>query len=184
GPMTTVVTHAAMGLALGHALRPAARRGHRYWLACALLPVMADADVIGFPLGVAYGDLLGHRGLSHSLAFAAVLGLATALSMKWWEGRGWPETRHLAVLFVLLAASHGPMDMLTNGGLGIALLAPFDAGRYFWDWRPILVSPIGLKNFLTPWGWAVIMDELLWFGPPIALLLASTAIRRRIARAA
>ncbi len=179
--MTTVITHAALGLALGHALRPA-RCGPRYWLACALLPVLPDADVIGLPLGIAYGDLLGHRGLSHSLAFAAVLGLAIALSMKRREGRGWPETRHLGMLFILLVASHGPMDMLTNGGLGIALLSPFDSTRYFWDWRPILVSPIGLKNFLTPWGWAVIKTELFWLGPPIALLLAATAIRRRIAR--
>ena len=179
--MTTLITHAAIGLALGHALRPA-RRGHRYWLACGLLPAIPDADVIGFPLGIAYGDLLGHRGLSHSLAFAAALGLATALSMGWWEKRGWRETRHLSMLFVLLAASHGPMDMLTNGGLGIALFAPFDTERYFWDWRPILVSPIGLKNFLSPWGWAVMMDELRWFGPPIGLLVASMAIRRRMAR--
>ena len=179
--MTTVMTHAAVGLALGYALRPN-RCGPRYWLACALLPVIPDADVIGFPMGIAYGDLLGHRGLSHSLAFAAVLGLATALSLKGREARGWPETRHLAVLFILLTASHGPMDMLTDGGLGIALLSPFDTERYFWDWRPIVVSPIGLKNFLSPWGLAVVKAELLWFGPPIGLLLAATAIRRRMAR--
>jgi len=179
--MTTVMTHGAIGLAFGYALPPA-RRGPRYWLACALLPAIADADVIGFPLGIAYSDLLGHRGLSHSLAFAAVLGLATAMSMKWREKRSWGETRHLAMLFVLLADSHGPMDMLTNGGLGIALFSPFDAERFFWDWRPIMVSPIGLKNFLTPWGWAVVMNEVRWFGPPTALLIATIAIRRRIAR--
>ncbi|MDP6689731.1 MAG: metal-dependent hydrolase [Alphaproteobacteria bacterium] len=181
--MTTVITHAAVGLALGHAVRPA-RCGHRYWLACALLPAIQDADVIGFPMGIAYGDLLGHRGLSHSLAFAAFLGLATALSMGWWEKRDWRQTRHLAILFVVLAASHGPMDMLTNGGLGIALLAPFDGQRYFWDWRPILVSPIGLKNFLSPWGLAVVLNELRWFGPPLGLLVAFTLFRRYRARKA
>ena len=176
--MTTVMTHAAIGLALGHALGPA-RRGHRYWLACAVLPIVPDADVIGLRLGIAYGDLLGHRGLSHSLAFAAVLGLATALALGRGEGRGGGETRHLGALFVLLAASHGPMDMLTNGGLGIALYSPFDTERYFWDWRPILVSPIGLRSFLSPWGWAVMKNELLWFGPPIVLLLSWASLRRR-----
>ena len=109
-----------------------------------------DADVVGFPLGIAYSELLGHRGLSHSLVFAAVLGLAAALLFRQTENRSWRQIRHLAMLFMLLAASHGPMDMLTNGGLGIALFSPFDPGRYFWDWRPILVSPIGLKNFLNP----------------------------------
>lgn len=179
GAMTTIISHAAVGLALGYAWRPA-RRGRRFWLACALLPAVPDADVIGFRFGIAYGDVLGHRGLSHSLAFAALLGLATALSVGWWEKRDWRDTRHLAMLFILAAASHGPMDMLTNGGLGIALLAPFDAHRMFWDWRPILVSPIGLEKFLSPWGWAVLKDELLWFGPPLALLVGATVLRRRL----
>ena len=178
--MTKIMTHAAVGLALGHAFAPA-RRGGRYWIACAVLPIIPDADVLGFPLGIAYGDLLGHRGLSHSLAFAVVLGLAVAWLLTWREKRGGKETRHLAVLFVLLAASHGPMDMLTNGGLGIALLSPFDAARYFWDWRPILVSPIGLQSFLSPWGWAVIVNEYRWFGPPIGLLVASMALYRSFA---
>ena len=46
-------------------------------LAFAMLP---DADVIGFGLGIEYGDSWGHRGASHSLVFAAVAALfATAL---------------------------------------------------------------------------------------------------------
>ena len=179
--MTTIMTHAAVGLAIGYAF-PIVRRGPRYWIACALLPVIPDADVVGFPLGIAYSELLGHRGLSHSLVFAAVLGLAAALLFRQTENRSWRQIRHLAMLFMLLAASHGPMYMLTNGGLGIALFSPFDPGRYFWDWRPILVSPIGLKNFLSPWGWAVVMDEVRWFGPPIGLLVSTIAIYRKITR--
>ncbi|MDP6344199.1 MAG: metal-dependent hydrolase, partial [Alphaproteobacteria bacterium] len=115
----------------------------------------------------------------HSLAFAVALGLATAWTVGWWEKRQWPETRLLAMLFVLLAASHGPMDMLTNGGLGIALFSPFDTSRYFWDWQPILVSPIGLANFLSPWGWAVIKNELTWFGPPTVLVVGLLLLHRR-----
>ena len=179
--MTTVITHAAVGLAMGHAFAPALR-GRRYWLLCALLPVIPDGDVAGFPFGIAYGDVLGHRGLSHSLAFALVLGLAAALYLGRMEKRRGRQTLQLAALFVLLAASHGFMDMLTNGGLGIALFSPFDVTRYFWDWRPIMVSPIGLRNFLSPWGAAVILDELRWFGPPIVFLVASGAIYRRMVR--
>ena len=175
--MTTAFTHAAVGLAAGYALGPV-RRGGRFWLACALLPVIPDADVIGFPLGISYGDVLGHRGLSHSLAFAVVVGLAAAWWLKRMERRPRSETAHLAWLFVLLAASHGPMDMMTNGGLGIALLSPFDTSRYFWDWRPVLVSPIGLQSFLSPWGWAVVKSELFWFGAPIVVLAAIGWLRR------
>ena len=86
------------------------------------------------------------------------------------------------VIFVVLIASHGLMDMLTNGGLGIALFSPFITERFFWDWRPILVSPIGLKNFISPWGLAVVIQELRWFGAPAALLIAATLIYRYMAR--
>ncbi len=177
--MPTVMTHAALGLAVGQALRPA-RTGHRYWLGCALLPAIPDADVIGFHFGIEYGDVIGHRGLSHSLIFSVLLGFAVAMSMTGWERRNTRDTWRLSFIFILLVASHGPMDMLTNGGLGIALFAPFHNERLFWDWRPILVSPIGLDNFLSAWGWAVVKSELTWFGPPIAAILAAGLVRRRI----
>lgn len=38
---------------------------------CAVLP---DADVIGFRFGISYADAFGHRGFSHSLAFALLMG--------------------------------------------------------------------------------------------------------------
>src|SRR6266571_3643136 len=43
------------------------------WFAGALLAVAPDLDVIGFRFGVKYADLLGHRGLTHSLLAAAVV---------------------------------------------------------------------------------------------------------------
>ena len=39
-------------------------------------------------------------------------------------------------------ASHGVLDALTDGGPGVAFLAPFDDTRYFFPWRPIRVSPL------------------------------------------
>jgi inner membrane protein len=64
------------------------------------------------------------------------------------------------VFFFLLSASHGILDAFTNGGLGIALLSPFDHSRYFFPWTPIMVSPIGLKAFLSKWGLMVMKSEL------------------------
>ena len=46
------------------------------WSALSLLP---DADVIGFSLGVEYGDPWGHRGATHSFAFSLIAGLTTGL---------------------------------------------------------------------------------------------------------
>ena len=37
---------------------------------------LPDADVIGFRFGISYADAFGHRGFSHSLAFALLMGCA------------------------------------------------------------------------------------------------------------
>ena len=42
---------------------------------CSVLP---DLDVVGFRFGVPYGHLLGHPGLSHSIAFAVFRGASLA----------------------------------------------------------------------------------------------------------
>jgi hypothetical protein len=60
-----------------------------------------------------------------------------------------------------------------DGGLGCALLWPFDLTRYFAPWRPIPVSPIGL-SFLSPYGLMVALTELVFFAP-----LFVYALRRR-----
>ena len=36
----------------------------------AICTIVPDFDVIGFAFGVSYGDVLGHRGFTHSLLFA------------------------------------------------------------------------------------------------------------------
>jgi membrane-bound metal-dependent hydrolase YbcI (DUF457 family) len=85
------------------------------WSALSMLP---DSDVIGFALGVRYGDPLGHRGATHSLtaglAGGAVAGLAARATRR-------PVTR-TALIATAVLASHGLLDTLTDGGLGAALL--------------------------------------------------------------
>ena len=93
------------------------------WSALAMLP---DLDVIGFALGVRYGDPWGHRGAAHSLVMAAALGVAvTAIARR----RGLPPGR-TALFTVTVLASHGLLDTMTDGGLGCALLWPFSQTRY------------------------------------------------------
>jgi inner membrane protein len=69
--MASPVSHALVAVTIGMAF-PRPRPAGRYWLA-AFLSILPDADVIGFFNGVEYESLLGHRGLTHSLAFAAVV---------------------------------------------------------------------------------------------------------------
>src|SRR5437660_4473665 len=70
--MPSVFSHAVVALALGPAFRRAGWPA-RLWWAGALCAVLPDADVVGIYAGVPLGSVFGHRGLTHSLAFAAAL---------------------------------------------------------------------------------------------------------------
>lgn len=122
--------------------------------------MLPDADAIGFLFGVRYRDEWGHRGATHSLAFAAGTSLAVWLAAPWFGA----SRSRAATSALLVVASHPLLDMLTTGGLGCALAWPFDLTRYFLPWRLIPVAPIG-RAFLSPRGLAVAAVELLLFLP-------------------
>jgi inner membrane protein len=122
--------------------------------------MLPDADVIGFSLGVRYEDEWGHRGATHSIAFSLALGAAIGLVAPLSR---LPALRTGTVASLVLA-SHALLDTLTNGGLGCALLWPFDLTRYFAPWNPIPVSPIGLYVF-SAYGLTVVAVELVLFAP-------------------
>lgn len=137
--------------------------------------MLPDADVVAFAAGIPYDHLLGHRGLSHSLAAAALTGWVCARILAG-AGTTMPAWA-LFLHFTLVTASHGLLDGLTDGGRGVAFFAPFDASRYFLPWRPIRVSPVGV-GFLTARtadgqlrALVVLASELVWIGVP-ALALA------------
>jgi len=152
----------------------------KFWwwsVACSILP---DADAVGYFIGIPYGHLLGHRGLTHSLSFALVLSLVVvascfgnvpARSARWWL---------LAAHFFLVTASHGILDAMTNGGLGIAFFAPFDDTRYFLPWRPVNVSPLEPQLFFSWYGVHVLISELVWIWAPVALIWGSVRLSRSI----
>ncbi|KFB98094.1 putative membrane-bound metal-dependent hydrolase [Trabulsiella guamensis ATCC 49490] len=69
--MPTIITHAAvplcLGLGLGTRVIPP-----RLLLTGIALSMLPDADVLAFKFGIAYGNIFGHRGFTHSLLFAFV----------------------------------------------------------------------------------------------------------------
>jgi inner membrane protein len=71
--------------------------------------------------------------------------------------------------FMAVTASHGLLDAFTNGGRGIAFLAPFSSQRFFFPWRPIQVSPIGV-GFFSSRGLTVLQSELRWILLPSAII--------------
>jgi inner membrane protein len=148
---------------------------------CAVVP---DLDVVSFHFGLPYGHMLGHRGLSHSLLFAA--GLASIMTVlvrrTQMVSRSGPR---LWAFFFLTTASHGVLDAMTTGGLGVAFFAPFSDARYFFPWRPITVSPISVHEFFGPRGLRVMWSELGWVWVPSAVVfLIGLALRQRSGKSA
>ena len=74
---------------------------------------------------------------------------------------------------LLAVSSHILLDAMTNGGLGVAAFWPFDQTRYFCDWRPIRVSPFGLKGLLSQRGLSVMLSELRWVWAPCLAVIAA-----------
>jgi inner membrane protein len=140
-------------------------------VACSTLP---DLDVIGFRFGIRYGDFWGHRGLTHSLVFAALLALVIVL-LGFRHGVTGMRALTLWLYFFLATASHGLLDAMTDGGFGVAFFSPFDNHRYFLPWTPIRVSPIGVGRFFSARGLTVLESEFLWIWIP-AIVLAVLAI--------
>ncbi len=150
----------------------------RIWLVGAACSVIPDLDVVGFRFGIRYGDFWGHRGFTHSLLFAAVLASVVVLLGFRPALPGLGRISLWMYLF-LATASHGFLDAMTDGGLGVAFFSPFDNHRYFLPWTPIRVSPIGVGRFFTDRGLAVLQSEFLWIWVPATLLAVSVWLMRR-----
>ena len=160
------LAHVAIGMAAGRLW--AGRRAGWVMAGFAAASMLPDADVIAFALGIPYEAPFGHRGASHSLAFALACGLAAALPAgrrRWARG----------ALVAAVVASHPLLDAMTTGGLGVALWWPASDARIFFPWRPIPVAPIGAA-FLSARGLSVLLWEL---APSAPLLLYALWPTRR-----
>jgi inner membrane protein len=184
----TIWTHAVVGAAVLRVLVPG-RLPKRAWAAAGLLAAGPDLDAVGFWLGVPYESAWGHRGFTHSVVFAAV---AAWLTLSCFGDRAptppsvpvpAPRWRFWMAL-ALAGASHGLLDMLTDGGLGVALWWPFSSGRFFFPTTPVAVSPLYPSDFLSEWGWAVVRNEAVWVLLPTAGVVVAAGLLRRITRPA
>jgi inner membrane protein len=176
--MPSAFSHAIVATAIGKVVQPK-KVPWWYWALGAGLSAVPDLDVIGFHFGVRYGDVMGHRGFTHSLFFAALLaGLVTLAFI----GQSKISCWRLFFYLFLATASHGIFDAMTNGGLGVAFFSPFSNARYFLPFRPIKVSPIGVGRFFSARGLAIIRSEALWLWIPSVAVFAITTFVRSLGR--
>ena len=175
--MATAISHAVAALAIA-ACFYSREVPKRVWALGAVYAALPDLDVIGFAFGIPYDSVWGHRGISHAIAFAFALATLT-VALRYRRGVPGLSALGLGAFLFLATISHGLLDALTDGGLGVAFFAPFDNGRYFFPVTPIKVSPIGLRPFFTARGLSVMRNEMVWiWAPSVAVAGLALALRR------
>lgn len=120
--MPTVITHAAVPLCFGAGLGLKVIPP-RLLFAGVVLAMLPDADVLAFKFGVAYGNVFGHRGFTHSLLFAFVL----------------PVVRTRGTTMVSSRA--GALLAVFNRFIVVAQPAGFD--NHGWERRRMAVAVVG-----------------------------------------
>jgi inner membrane protein len=158
--MASAFVHAVASVAIGK-LSFLQKVDWEFWALGAFCAVIPDADVLAFKFGIPYEIMWGHRGITYSLSFAVLLSLWVWFAFYRQEKLRTLRGALILLFFILATASHAILDAMTTGGLGIAFFAPFHNERYFLAFRPIAVSPIGIKNFLSEWGWRVVKSEFI-----------------------
>src|SRR5215813_9074732 len=154
--------HVAVGVvaARWRASRPGAPPLALSMLGLSALSLLPDVDFVAFSLGIPYSHPFGHRGMTHSLAFALLVGLVVAVALRL---RGRPVLSD-SLLAAAVVASHGLLDACTTGGLGVEFLWPLDTERFFTPWRFIPVAPLG-SRMLSARGMSVLLTEAVLFLP-------------------
>jgi inner membrane protein len=130
-------------------------------MTCATIP---DLDVIGFDFGIRYSDMMGHRGFTHSLLFALLTGMIVTRLFFKEESNTNVAFFTNSMFYFLCTASHGVLDAMTDGGLGVGFFIPFSNERHFFSFRPIPVSSLNISSFFSETGWRILKQELLFVG--------------------
>ena len=179
--MPSIFAHAVAGAALGSAFAPA-RATRRVWIAAALCAALPDLDALGRPFGNLRIEAIlgGHRGFTHSVAFAAVL--AAFITWGFFRQSQWKGVRPwLWATFFIATVSHGVLDALSTIGDGVAFWAPFSRTHYEFTWQPL--GEIGPGPRGPERGLAIVANELLWVGLPALIVVAIARLIRRSPRA-
>ena len=135
--------------------------------------ILPDLDVLAFNFGIPYSHPFGHRGFTHSILFALIWSVLLSYIFG--------KTRKFifAIVLFLSTLSHGILDAMTTGGKGVGFFIPFENSRYFFPFREIKVSPIGIERFFSEWGINVMLNEIKYIGIPCFIVLSIVYIMRK-----
>jgi inner membrane protein len=177
--MASAITHFAVAAALAlPAMESAPLRSILpRWaipVTAGLFGVLPDLDTYAmFAFDIPRGSIFSHRGFFHSPFFLAILAFTLAALVA--HAKSWTT---LGVLWTCAAITHPLLDMLTDGGSGVMLLFPANTERFFFPWRPIRVSPLGIARFFTRAG-EILLSELPFCAAALAIGYTGLKLRRR-----
>lgn len=135
--------------------------------------ILPDLDVISFSFGIPYEHPFGHRGFTHSVLFAFAWATLITLILGRISKKLW-----FSVIF-LSTISHGILDAMTSGGRGVGFFIPFNKERFFFPFREIIVSPLGVDRFFSSWGFQVILTEFKFiFLPCFIIFVIATMVKK------
>ena len=171
------LTHFLVGAAAGQHLagRPSARP--MVWMS--MLSFCPDFDVIAFSFGIPYSSQWGHRGFTHSVSFALLMGLLiwgvrTLISSSTSPSKYKPI--YWGCVAALVTLSHPLLDAFTDGGMGVALWWPISAERIFFSPQWIPVSPLGVSVLSARGAYVIAFEAVICL--PIWIYLLSPWVRR------
>ena len=160
-PQMASIGHVFVGMAAGRAYTKDQALMKKAMVVFSIVSIWPDLDGVAFALGIPYDNPYGHRGATHSLTLAVIVGLL-GLYVAFREGLPRAKT---ALFAGVVAASHGLLDTMTyGGGRGCALLWPLSNARFWAPVRFIPISPIGL-GLLSAKGLWVMLSEIVIFAP-------------------
>jgi inner membrane protein len=163
--------HLAVGMLTGQLHGAAAthhpkRRRYLAFLLFAAFSLLPDADLILVAFGGHDSGAVGHRGASHSLVTALMVGVGCGLFAR---RMGMPALR-TAIAITVAVGSHGLLDALGEGGRGIPLLWPFSDHRFMSPWRVLPDAP-RVEDYLSHDGVVSLIAEFCYFLPLMAYVL-------------
>ena len=154
-----------------------------------MLSFSPDFDVIAFRFGIPYASPYGHRGATHSICFALLMGVLiwvfhalysrskrridNTTQAKTLRRTSW----YWGLIAMLVTLSHPLLDAFTDGGLGVALWWPLSEERIFFSPQWIPVSPIGVGILSARGAYVILFETVLCL--PLWLYLIWPWIRRR-----
>ena len=125
--MPLPIAHGLVGASLVALIHPLAKIKNKKWKALLWGFLLANSPDLDFAFAFLFGWKNFHRGISHSLFFALLIG---ALIFVFLQRKNW----QIPLAYALAFLSHTLLDFIASSEGAVRLLTPFDNGKYALGW--------------------------------------------------